>query len=98
MPPPKYCFVCPNDFERTYPIKSLINLAVRRFAEIGFKVKLAYIQPKRRKLTDKNGFALVGCNPDLWIEGPSVKNRMLKLIEHLKGEASSRYYTKPLSG
>jgi hypothetical protein len=91
MPTPKYCFVCPNDFEGTYPIKSLINLAVRRFGEIRFKVKLAYIQPKRRKSTDKDDFALVGCNPDLWIEGPSVKHRMLKLIEDLKGEASSRH-------
>ena len=91
MPTPKYCFVCPNDLERTYPIKSLINLAVRRFAEIGFKVKPAYIQPKLRKPADKNGFAVAGCNPDLWIEGPSVKDRMLKLIEHLKREASSRY-------
>jgi hypothetical protein len=91
MPTPKYCFVCRNDFERTYPIKSLIKLAVRRFPEIGIKVKLAYIQPKRRKPTDKNGFALVGCNPDLWIEGPSTKNRILSLIEHLKGEVSSRY-------
>jgi hypothetical protein len=43
MPTPKYCFVSPNDFERAYPIKRLINLAAWGLSEIRFEVKLAYI-------------------------------------------------------
>jgi len=43
MPTPKYYFVCPNDFERAYPIKLLINLAAWGLGEIRFEVKLANI-------------------------------------------------------
>jgi hypothetical protein len=91
MPTPEYCFVRSNDFERAYAIKLLIGFAARGLGQIRFEVKLAYIKPKRRKLTDENGFARGGSNSDLRIQGPSVKDGMLKLIDNLKREAASRY-------
>ena len=91
MPTPEYCFVRSNDFERAYAIKLLIGFAARGLGQIRFEVKLAYIKPKRRKLTDENGFARGGSNSDLRIQGPSVKDGMLKLIDNLKREAAPRY-------
>src|SRR5262249_17771308 len=90
MPTPKYGFVCSNDFERAYPVKLLVILATRRLREIRSEVKLTNVEPKRRELTNKNSLTFGGSNSGLWIQGPSVNNRLLKLVDDLKREASSR--------
>jgi hypothetical protein len=90
-PTPKYGFVCSNDFERAYPVKLLVNLATRRLREIGSKVKLTDVEPKRGKLANKkNIVTLGGANLDLRLKGPSVNNRLLKLIDYVNREAASR--------
>src|SRR5690349_11153429 len=77
MPTPNYGFVCSNDLERAYPIKLLVNLATRRLREIRSEVKLTDVEPKRRKLTNKNGLTFGGSNSDLRIQRPSVNDRLL---------------------
>ena len=58
MPTPKHGLVCSNDFERAYSIEVLVILATRRVREIRSEVKLTDVEPKRRKLTNKNSLSL----------------------------------------
>jgi hypothetical protein len=90
MPTPKHGLVCSNDFERAYSIEVLVILATRRLREIRSEVKLTDVEPKRGKLTNKNSLTFGGSNLGLRIQGPSVNDRLLKLVDNVKREASSR--------
>src|SRR5258708_6716381 len=99
MPTPKYCLICSNHFKWANTVKLFINLTAWGLGKISLKAKLAHIKPKCGKPADKDGFSLNGRNSYLRMEGPRVKDRMLKLIDDLKRKASPRYkfgvfYTK----